>query len=92
MFATFFAWHREDRNLCSINYMHAGAPKMWLAVPFKHASRFEDVLQTEINKIPNAIKKANNLNCNLLVRHKVIHAPPSFLVKNKIPFGKVNFI
>lgn len=93
MFGTSFAWHREDRNLCSINRLHYGAPKVWYSISFEYAKKLEKALQAEIEKLSNNVRKKLNVNCNLVVRHKVLHVPPSFLRENGIPFGKViNFL
>lgn len=89
MFGTSFAWHREDRNLFSINYLHSGSEKIWYAVAFEYAERFEKLLQSEVDELPASVRRALRLNCNSVVRHKVVHADPSFLREHNIPFGKV---
>mmetsp|Transcript_4477 Transcript_4477/g.13241 ORF Transcript_4477/g.13241 Transcript_4477/m.13241 type:complete len:456 (+) Transcript_4477:290-1657(+) len=37
----FFAWHIEDANLYSVNYLHCGAPKSWYALAPARARSFE---------------------------------------------------
>ncbi len=50
MWRATFAWHVEDMDLFSINYIHFGAPKFWYAVPQGRASALEGIMR---GKLPN---------------------------------------
>lgn len=56
MLFSWFAWHVEDHDFHSLNYMHMGAGKTWYGVPRDAAVAFEDVIRDhgyggEINPI-----------------------------------------
>ena len=46
MWRATFAWHVEDMDLFSINYIHFGAPKFWYAVPQGRASALEQTFKS----------------------------------------------
>ena len=45
MWRATFAWHVEDMDLFSINYIHFGAPKFWYSVPQGRANALEQTMR-----------------------------------------------
>ena len=45
MWRATFAWHVEDMDLFSINYIHFGAPKFWYAMPQARANALEQTMK-----------------------------------------------
>ncbi|KAJ2001723.1 hypothetical protein GGI04_003629, partial [Coemansia thaxteri] len=81
MWKATFAWHVEDMDLYSINYIHFGAPKAWYAIPVDSHSRFEMSMQ---NVFANDHKA-----CPQFLRHKAFLLSPHFLAQQGIPFHRV---
>ncbi|KAL2904625.1 putative lysine-specific demethylase ELF6 [Bienertia sinuspersici] len=47
MLFSWFAWHVEDHELHSMNFLHTGSPKTWYAIPGQYAFAFEDVIRKQ---------------------------------------------
>lgn len=71
MWRASFAWHVEDMDLHSINYIHFGAPKQWYSIRQADRQRFESIM--------GAAFPSDGQNCPNFMRHKSFIASPSFL-------------
>ncbi|MBE3045650.1 hypothetical protein IMZ48_24510, partial [Candidatus Bathyarchaeota archaeon] len=80
MWKATFAWHLEDVDLYSINYLHFGAPKQWYSISQADARRFETAMKS--------IWPTEGKACDQFLRHKSFLISPTHLLNN---FGiKVN--
>lgn len=73
MWKATFAWHLEDVDLYSINYIHFGAPKQWYSISQEDARRFEKAMR---QAWPGDAK-----NCDQFLRHKTYLISPDVLQK-----------
>lgn len=49
MWRSTFAWHLEDMDLYSINYIHFGAPKQWYSISRSDKAKFEEVMKSKLS-------------------------------------------
>ncbi|EEC10206.1 jumonji domain-containing protein, putative [Ixodes scapularis] len=80
MWKTTFAWHTEDMDLYSINYLHFGAPKSWYCIPPEHGRRLE--------RLAAGFFHTTAQECSAFLRHKMTVISPQILRQYSIPFNK----
>jgi len=71
MWRATYAWHLEDVDLYSINYIHFGAPKQWYSVSQRDAPKFEAVMKS--------LWSQDAKDCDQFLRHKTYLVSPSVL-------------
>lgn len=71
MWKATYAWHLEDVDLYSINYIHFGAPKQWYSISQEDARRFENAMKS--------IWPTDAKNCSQFLRHKTYLISPAVL-------------
>ncbi|KAE8144233.1 hypothetical protein BDV25DRAFT_104771 [Aspergillus avenaceus] len=71
MWKATFAWHLEDVDLYSINYIHFGAPKQWYSISQEDAPKFEQAMKS--------IWPSDAKNCDQFLRHKTYLVSPNLL-------------
>ncbi|KAI9792329.1 MAG: hypothetical protein M1816_002554 [Peltula sp. TS41687] len=71
MWKSTFAWHLEDVDLYSINYIHFGAPKQWYSISQEDARRFEAAMKS--------VWPADAKQCSQFLRHKTYLISPTLL-------------
>ncbi len=75
-----FCWHTEDHFLCSVSYMHEGAPKVWYSVPGN--SRLE--VNAAIKKLLPDLSRSDNL----LHRLVTLVNPKTLAQRFRIPVSR----
>ncbi|XP_033717998.1 lysine-specific demethylase 4D-like [Tursiops truncatus] len=81
MWKTAFAWHTEDMDLYSINYLHFREAKTWYAVPPEHDRCLE--------RLARELFPGRSRGCEAFLWHKVALFLPKVLKDNGIPFDRV---
>ncbi|KAI1857986.1 hypothetical protein JX265_011016 [Neoarthrinium moseri] len=74
MWKATFAWHLEDVDLYSINYLHFGAPKQWYSISQGDARRFEAAMKS--------IWPTDAKACDQFLRHKAFLISPNHLLSH----------
>eukprot|EP00192_Tetraselmis_astigmatica_P003360 CAMPEP_0117688536 /NCGR_PEP_ID=MMETSP0804-20121206/23897_1 /TAXON_ID=1074897 /ORGANISM="Tetraselmis astigmatica, Strain CCMP880" /LENGTH=552 /DNA_ID=CAMNT_0005501025 /DNA_START=303 /DNA_END=1961 /DNA_ORIENTATION=- len=83
MWRSIFAWHTEDMDLYSVNYLHYGAPKSWYAIQPTHRKKFEELVQN-LAETQDLFK-----SCSEFMRHKELVISPEVLKQHGIPYVRV---
>ncbi|KAG2531608.1 hypothetical protein BBO99_00001827 [Phytophthora kernoviae] len=78
MWRAMFAFHTEDMDLFSINYVHTGKPKFWYGIPPDAAPQLERAAQSMFPE--------KHHTCSQFLRHKTSLISPARLREFGVPF------
>ncbi|KAJ3044141.1 hypothetical protein HDV00_003245 [Rhizophlyctis rosea] len=81
MWKATFAWHVEDMDLYSINYIHFGAPKQWYSIPPNQRGRFE--------LVAGGLFADEAHRCPEFLRHKMSIISPKKLATYHVPVHRL---
>ena len=77
MWKAMFAWHTEDMDLFSINFLHFGEPKKWYCIPSSERTKFEEVAKEYFGELYK--------ECPEFLRHKTTIISPTLLKSKNVP-------
>jgi JmjC domain, hydroxylase len=78
MWGSVFCSHTEDMNLLSINYLHAGSPKLWYSIAEPDAARYNCLAEHYYSRVAG--------KCKEFLRHKRYLLSPAILQKAGIRY------
>ena len=82
---TGFPMHTEECDLCSINYLKAGAVKVWFVVAKRDWYRVVSLLQ----KACQDAGHGEYVSCKAFLRHKTLFATPQYLLQRGIQVYRI---
>ncbi|XP_072972225.1 lysine-specific demethylase JMJ705-like isoform X1 [Typha angustifolia] len=85
MMFSWFAWHVEDHELHSLNYLHMGAGKTWYGMPRDARLAFEEVV-----RVHGYGDEVNPLVTFATLGEKTTVMPPDVLIGSGIPCCRLN--
>ncbi|CAA0825323.1 Probable lysine-specific demethylase ELF6 [Striga hermonthica] len=80
MLFSWFAWHVEDHELHSLNFLHMGSPKTWYSVPGDYAVNFEEAIRVHAYGVD-----ADRMVALSLLGEKTTVLSPEVIVSSGIP-------
>ncbi|XP_008775348.2 lysine-specific demethylase SE14 [Phoenix dactylifera] len=80
MLFSWFAWHVEDHELHSLNFLHMGSPKTWYAVPGEYAATLEEIV-----RVQGYGGNVDRLTAFTMLGEKTTLLSPEVLVSSGVP-------
>ncbi|WOL09870.1 putative lysine-specific demethylase ELF6 [Canna indica] len=80
MLFSWFAWHVEDHELHSLNFLHMGSPKTWYAVPGDYAATLEEIV-----RVQGYGGNMDRLASLIMLGEKTTLLSPEILVTSRVP-------